>query len=90
MCFAQHESSMTITTVLLSLGMGIFLNGSIGVTLDMAKAKGLGWLWELSFSRWGQEALMVQDLVKAANFDYQTVLVQVRYTPAPPHLHTRS
>ena len=90
MSVMQNESSMTISTVLLSLGMGIFLNGSIGVTLDMAKAKGLGWLWELSFSRWGQEALMVQDLVKAANFDYQTVLVQVLYTPAPPHLHTRS
>jgi hypothetical protein len=86
MCFGQDESSMTITTVLLSLCMGIFLNGSIGVTMDMAKAKGLGWMWDLSFPRWGQEALMVQDLIKAANFDYQTVLIQV---PAPVHLHTR-
>jgi hypothetical protein len=79
MSVMQNESSMTISTVLLSLGMGIFLNGSIGVTLDMAKRKGLGWLWDLSFPRWGQEALMVQDLVDAANFDYQTVLVQVRF-----------
>mmetsp|Transcript_48717 Transcript_48717/g.93204 ORF Transcript_48717/g.93204 Transcript_48717/m.93204 type:complete len:1065 (-) Transcript_48717:631-3825(-) len=73
-----QQATMTLATVLFSLVLGIFLNGTIGLLYANVKSTGgvmLG-LWTMSFSRWAQELLVVGELEASKKFAYQDYLVQ--------------
>ncbi|KAK3236411.1 hypothetical protein CYMTET_53448 [Cymbomonas tetramitiformis] len=71
-----EEGSMTITAVLISLSIGIFMNGTIGLLYGDVKSAGLIPFWRLSYSRWAVEALIRGELDSTINHHYQELLAQ--------------
>ncbi|KAK3243567.1 hypothetical protein CYMTET_46788 [Cymbomonas tetramitiformis] len=70
------KGNMTLVTVLVSLVIGIFMNGTIGLYFTNVKKNDLDWLWACSYSRWANEALLVAELKEASKEPYQDLLAR--------------
>eukprot|EP00854_Cymbomonas_tetramitiformis_P024538 gene24538-29849_t len=74
---AVAPGSMTIVAVLLTLVIGIFMNGTIGIYYEDVKSNDLLLAaWTCSYSRWVAEMLVIYELQANNEETYQEVLVQ--------------
>jgi len=71
-----QPGNMTLVTVLVSLVLGIFVNGLIGVFYADIKDQGLAVIWSMSFSRWAGELLLVGELEASMDELYHRLFVQ--------------
>mmetsp|Transcript_30646 Transcript_30646/g.42435 ORF Transcript_30646/g.42435 Transcript_30646/m.42435 type:complete len:1138 (+) Transcript_30646:17-3430(+) len=71
-----RQESMTMAAVLAVLVTSIFVNGTVGVYYTSVKENSMEWLWMISFARWAQELLFVNELKASADKPYQDLLIQ--------------
>ncbi|KAK3237700.1 hypothetical protein CYMTET_52238, partial [Cymbomonas tetramitiformis] len=72
------RGTMTIVTVLVTLVLSVFVNGTLGVLYADVKEKHafLQLCWTLSFARWAEEWLLVTELRANQKESYQLLLIE--------------